>query len=92
MRIGRDAQSLRNFSNRLARYYHTSINWMPFIGVNNSILMGQVNYVLRYHGLDVIPHSNLDYQAFFTSTNQFQDIFWTAFEKENPVQILGWES
>ncbi len=82
--INHNPYALKTFVHKVADYYHTSINWMPFVGVNNSILMSHVNYVLRYHGFSVLPHEELDYQAFLSSTSQFRQVLWKSFLAANP--------
>lgn len=68
----------------LADAYHTSIQWMPFSSINNSLLMGQVNVILMHLGFTAMPHGRLDYRALTSSTPVFRKIFRKAFSAANP--------
>jgi hypothetical protein len=59
----------------LATYYHAAINWMPFAHVNNSLLMGQINVILRHVGHESVCHGHLDTLALASSTRNFIPIF-----------------
>lgn len=45
----------------LAHYYHLGVIGHPFMRVNNSVLMGQVNTVLLHLDLKPIQHGDMDY-------------------------------
>lgn len=45
----------------LARYYHTAMIGHPFLRVNNSMVMVQVNVALRKLGMKPVAHGDLDY-------------------------------
>ncbi len=76
---------LDHFLNDLSDYYHTAVLWKPFIAVNNSILMGQVNVLLRHFGLNSMPHEFLDNFARMTDYNVFRNLFKDAFFRQNPT-------
>ncbi len=59
----------------LAIFYHTAVHWMPFAHVNNSLLMGQVNVILRHCGSNSVPHRNHDAIALVSSTEAFTRYF-----------------
>ncbi len=63
------------FIRRVGAFYHVAINAMPFFGINNSLIMSQVNFILVSRGLHEIPHGFLDMYAFFISTEKFEDLF-----------------
>lgn len=45
----------------LARYYHLAMVGHPFVRANNSLVMAQVNVVLRILKMREVPHGELDY-------------------------------
>lgn len=45
----------------LARFYHLAMIGHPFMRVNNSLLMAEVNVVLKRLGMKPVPHGDLDY-------------------------------
>jgi len=45
----------------LARYYHLVAVGHPFLRVNNSLVMAEVNVVLLQIGMNTVPHGDLDY-------------------------------
>jgi hypothetical protein len=59
----------------LSNYYHSFINWMPFAHVNNSLVLGQINVLLRLCGFKSVPHGKIDMSALITSTKVFFQIF-----------------
>ena len=59
----------------LGTYYHSFINWMPFAHVNNSLVWGQINVILRLCGYQSVPHGKIDMLALVTSTTVFLKIF-----------------
>ncbi len=77
--------NLNAFLNDLSDYYHTAIQWMPFSAINNSILMGHVNVILRHAGLRTIPHDGLDYLALMSHYDVFRGVFKEAVRHENPA-------
>jgi hypothetical protein len=45
----------------LARYYHLAMIGHPFVRANNSLVMAQVNVILRRLGMKEVVHGELDY-------------------------------
>lgn len=45
----------------LARYYHLAMIGHPFMRVNNSLVMAEVNVVLKRLGMKPVAHGDLDY-------------------------------
>jgi hypothetical protein len=64
-----------NLVTQLNNYYHSFINWMPFAHVNNSLVWGQINVILRLCGFKSVPHGKIDMSALITSTKVFRKIF-----------------
>lgn len=75
---------LRNVLALLAEYYHVGINAHLFQRANNSLLMGHVNYFLRYLGLNGIRHQYWDYTALINHSGDFERIFIQAIQETNP--------
>ncbi len=59
----------------IGRYYHLGINIHPFVRVNNSWLMPQVNLMLMSAGIEGTAHMNWDYLAMVTSSTEFTRVF-----------------
>ncbi|MBI1861336.1 MAG: hypothetical protein HYR96_10505 [Deltaproteobacteria bacterium] len=59
----------------LSDFYHTAINAMPFSGINNSLFMAEVNYILYRHGLAPVEHGWLDLYAFILPPESFRALF-----------------
>jgi len=77
-------KSNREILNTIADYYQTGINAHLFLRVNNSLLMNQVNYLLRYMDLKGISHEALDYLALYKVPGDFREAFIRAVERRNP--------
>jgi hypothetical protein len=78
-------EALDDLLNELSDYYHTAIQWMPFSMINNSILMGHVNVLLRHFGLNPMPHEDLDELAFLCHYDPFRSVFKHFVYKANPA-------
>ncbi|MFW9901096.1 MAG: hypothetical protein ACFFDY_07380 [Candidatus Thorarchaeota archaeon] len=59
----------------LAIYYHLGITLHAFKRINQSLLMSQINYLLKYNGFNFIYHDNLDFIALFMDTKDFCNFF-----------------
>ena len=68
----------------LANYYQLGINCHLFSRVNNSLLMAQVNALLRTEGLIGIGHGILDLQAWVTESPRFAKHFRSLVAERNP--------
>lgn len=68
----------------ISDYYHTSLKSHPFLSVNNSLLMLQVNYLLLNAGLNPVNHSNLDRKVFLYSWETFRTKFFSHVKEFNP--------
>jgi hypothetical protein len=68
----------------LSEYYQIAINAHLFHRANNSILMGQVNYILESRGMRGISHGDLDYAALILKRERFQSVLAEAIRRENP--------
>lgn len=83
-RVGQDTpltpEQRREAAGWVADYYQVAINAQFFDGVNNSLLMGQANYMLDRLGYRPIPHGRLDYLAYFTPSAGFRELFVRAVE------------
>ena len=82
--LGRPETSLGKTLELIADYYQVGINAHIFTSVNNSILMGQINYLLHYIGLRGVPHEHLDYLAMYKLPTDFRNIFIEAVRARNP--------
>jgi hypothetical protein len=76
---------LRNVLSLIAEYYHLGINAHLFERGNNSLLMSQVNYFLKYLGLNPIRHQYWDYVALINHSDDFERIFIEAIKEVNHV-------
>lgn len=64
-----------NILDVLAAYYQLFIVWMPFAHVNNSLVWGQINTILKASGMSAVPHGMLDQYAMLLSSNTFKHKF-----------------
>jgi len=64
--------------NTLAEYLQLGVVAHPFKRVNFSMLMGQVNYILKLHGFNGISHGLLDYAGLINDTVSFKKLFIQA--------------
>ena len=77
-----------DYVSRVAAFYHRTLNAMPFFGVNNSIAMSQVNYLLLRQGFEPLQHGYLDLNALFLSTKDFSKLFEKVVSgKISPLEI-----
>jgi len=60
----------------LAEYLQLGVCAHPFLRINFSMLMGQVNYILKFHGLRGISHKNLDCLALISDSKDFKKRFF----------------
>ncbi len=70
----------------LCQYFHTAINGHIFPRVNNSILMGQVNLILRRIGMNPISHDKLDYWAFVLPPDVFVPVMMDFIFKNQKLE------
>lgn len=68
----------------LSDYYQLAIVGLPFIRINQSLLMGQVNYILMLHGFEPIEHGLLYLEAAFLPPHLFRQVFRGAIYRANP--------
>ncbi|MCB0406040.1 MAG: hypothetical protein KDD51_14755 [Bdellovibrionales bacterium] len=68
----------------LSDYYQLAIVGLPFVRINQSLLMGHVNYVLMLHGFEPIEHGLLYLEAAFLPPDLFRQIFRGAVYRANP--------
>lgn len=59
----------------LADYYQVMINAHPFVRINHSLFMNQVNYVLLLMGRKPLAHSDMDFLAMILDSAQFRGLF-----------------
>ncbi len=59
----------------IADYYQVMVNAQLFDGVNNSIAMAQVNFMLHRFGYEPIEHRRLDYLAYISPTPVMRRVF-----------------
>ena len=59
----------------VADYYHTVINGHLFSRVNNSLLMGEINIILKRIGLKEVTHGKLDLYAIGIDYPEFRTYF-----------------
>ena len=59
----------------VADYYHTFINGHPFVRINDSVAMTEVNGLLERLGYDAVDHGYLDIVAFNLDYMDFRDYF-----------------
>ena len=59
----------------LARYYHLAMIGHPFMRVNNSLVMVQVNVALRKLGMKPVAHGDLDYLVRSLDSGAARDAF-----------------
>lgn len=69
----------------LADYHHLFINGLPFLRVNNSIAMAQVNVVLLSFGMNGVSHRWADFVALGLSTKQYRKYFAELVAETNPL-------
>lgn len=68
----------------IGTYYHTMVNARPFGNVNNSLLMVQVNYLLKRTGHEGLLHGDLDHLFTRFSIDHALTIWEYALRKELP--------
>ena len=68
------SNKLRELIRHLIAYYHTALNLMPFANINNSLLMGQINAVMRLAAFPCVPHASLDSFALVCSYDSFAEV------------------
>jgi hypothetical protein len=60
----------------IAKYYHTMLNAAVFPKINNSMLMTQVNYLLRSKAVHTgVTHGFLDHAAYQLEFDEFLKVF-----------------
>jgi hypothetical protein len=59
----------------LAIYYQMFLVLMPFAHINNSIVFGQINVILKYWGYNGVPHGWIDSPAMLMSSKNFVPLF-----------------
>jgi hypothetical protein len=69
------SRAQRDAIRALADYYHTVINGHLFVRVNNSLVMTEVNSLLKHMGLKEVEHGHLDIFAFNLGYSDFRDYF-----------------
>jgi len=68
----------------LSYYLRLGVSAHPFKRINFSLLMGQVNYILEFHGLKGISHRNLDYLALIMNSDAYEKVFVKHVKEVNP--------
>lgn len=63
------------FLQLLADYYQVMINAHPFIRINQSLLMAQVNSLLASFGFSPMKHNDMDIFAMGLSSSEFRRLF-----------------
>ena len=66
------------FLDEVAEFYHTGINGHIFEKGNNSLMMTQINVMLKDRGLRHISHGRLDFNAFSQNLDDFKGTFKEA--------------
>ena len=56
---------------QIGQYYYALINAKPFVQINNSILMAEVNVLLARHGFPPVAHGWIDHIAYRTDPDTF---------------------
>ncbi len=62
--------------NLLSNYYQIMINAHPFVRINHSLFMNQVNLVLVELGKKSLPHAEMDWLAMILDSKQFRMLFY----------------
>ena len=63
------------FLDEVAEFYHTGINGHMFEKGNNSLMMTQINVMLKDRGMRHISHGRLDFNAFSQNLDDFKGTF-----------------
>jgi hypothetical protein len=85
--IQKESQGRRNLRvilPKLAEYHQLFCAAHPFSRVNNSIAMGQINFILETLGLRGIVHGDLDFMALYLDVADYRPHFIRAIVAENP--------
>ena len=75
MELRLSEQDRSKFLDLLSDYFHLMTNCHPFYRINNSVIMNQVNYVLRIHGLRPVAHGDMDLLATMVGYKKFREFF-----------------
>lgn len=61
--------------NQLSDYYQIMINAHPFVRINHSLFMNQVNFILNQLGRNNLSHTEMDWLAMALDSQQFRKLF-----------------
>lgn len=67
--------SVNEFLEKVAEHYQYAANARPYIQINNSLFMNEVNTLLKKAGLNAIPHGMLDHAAQRLQSEAFKKYF-----------------
>ncbi len=74
----------RTTINRIANIVQDWSMSQPFHTVNNSLVMGLANYLLRINGLNGIEHGAIDFISNFMNETTFEEYFFNKVVESNP--------
>jgi hypothetical protein len=77
-------RNLQKMISDLADYHQLFSIAHPFVRVNNSIALSQVNYVLELLKLNGIAHGELDHWSMYLDSTDYRKMFWNLIASQNP--------